>query len=87
MKNINVQVSDEIYNYLMNYANIEEIILLGIRKKKVYDVAKLYQNNMISFGRAAEIAELRQDELALEFSALGIEPLFSFEMVREELSE
>lgn len=85
--NINVQVSDEIYNYLMNYTNIEEIILLGIRKKKVCDVVKLYQNNMISFGRAAEIAELRQDELALEFSALGIEPPFTSEAVQEELSE
>lgn len=62
-----------------------EIFVEGLKRFKIKRALKLYQNSSISFGRAAELAKVREDELAMEAYAQGIEPLYDKKTLEEEL--
>jgi len=63
-----------------------EVLSEGVRQVKIKRSLKLYQEGHISFGRAAELAGVRKDELAVEAYARGIEPATSKETLQEETS-
>jgi len=46
----------------------------------------LYKQGLASFGRAAELAGLPQEEMMRQARAHGIEPRWSKKMVEEELA-
>ena len=87
VQTLTINISDEIYNDISNIQTnkVEELIELGLRELKVKRVLNQYTKGEISFGRAAEIAGLRQDDLALKAYANGIYPQYSNQTVLEEL--
>ena len=64
--------------------DLVEIFLEGLRKTKIRRALKMYKEGYISFGRAAKLSGLREDELSMEAYALGMEPPYSEETITEE---
>ncbi len=65
---------------------LREVILLGLRQLKINEVLLLYKQGVVSFGRAAELANLSRQEMIQQARAAGIEPRWSDEMLRSELA-
>lgn len=63
-----------------------EVLSEGLRQVKIKRSLRLYQEGHISFGRAAELAGIREDELAVEANARGMEPATSEKTTQEEIS-
>ena len=63
-----------------------EVLSEGLRQVKIKRSLRLYQEGHISFGRAAELAGIREDELAVEAYARGMEPATSEKTMQEEIS-
>jgi predicted HTH domain antitoxin len=58
----------------------------GLRQFKIERALERYSQGGISFGAAAQLAGVSQSELARQAYAQGMEPPFSEETLREELS-
>lgn len=73
----------------INTANQDFLIELlerGLRSLKIERTLDQYARGGISFGAAAQQAGISQSELARHAYARGLEPPFSDETLREELS-
>lgn len=64
-----------------------DILERGLRDFKIERALAQYSRGRISFGAAAQQAEVPQSVLAQSAYALGMQPAFSPETVTEELSE
>lgn len=62
-----------------------EIFRLGLLQLKIQEALMLYEKGLVSFGRGAELAGLSRDEMIHQAKARGIMPMWSEEMVHEEL--
>lgn len=87
MREITIKISDEVLSELESKKEEEllEIFFEGLRKVKVRKALEMYQQGDISFGRASELAGIREDDLSREAYSRGIEPPYSDEMIGEEL--
>jgi predicted HTH domain antitoxin len=87
MKRLRIELPDEIAEDLKAQEKevVGEVVREGLKAVRVRTALTLYSAGQVSFGRAAELAHLRQDELARLARALGIEPPYREEAVREEV--
>jgi len=87
MAKATIEVPDDRWEELQAYKDrLSELLLLGLSQMKIQEALLLYQRGLVSFGRAAELAGLPQDELALQARAFGVSPRWSAEMAEEEVA-
>jgi hypothetical protein len=65
---------------------LTELLARGLRQWRIEQALARYGSGEMTFAAAAECAGIRQDHLAREAYARGMEPPFSPETVAEELS-
>ena len=84
---MSVEVSDDLGKKIAPYKErLDELIQLGWQQLKIQEALMLYKRGIISFERAAELAEQTIQEMARQAHALGIKPYWSDDMVAEELA-
>lgn len=87
MAKATIEIPDEQYAELGKYKDkIGELLLLGLSQMKIEEAIILYQRNIVSFARAAELAGISQEDMMKQAKARGIEPHWSDKMVKEELA-
>ena len=80
-----VEISDEKLAELESYKDrLGELLLLGLSQIKIQEVLLLYQRGMVSFGRAAELTGLSEQEMVRQAKAFGVFPRWSEKMAEEE---
>lgn len=65
---------------------LDELIRLGLEQLQIREAIDLYSDGKVSMSRAAELVGLSREAIVRHARALAIEPLWSEEMVREELA-
>jgi len=81
-----IDIPDEFSEEFNKYRDkISELLLIGISQMKIEEALLLYKKGLVTFGRGAELAGISRVEMARQAYARGIEPLWSEEMVLEEL--
>jgi len=84
---MNVDIPEDLMHELdVRPDRLREVILLGLRQLKLNEVLLLYKQGVVSFGRAAELANLSRQDMIQQARAAGIEPRWSDEMLRAELA-
>ena len=63
-----------------------DVLRLGLRQLKVHEVLLLYEQDVISLARAAELAGLPLHEMILQARARGIQPKWSDAMIEDDLA-
>ena len=63
-----------------------ELLLLGLSPIKIHESLLLYQQGLVSFGRAAELAGLPEQEMIRQARAFGVYPRWSEKMAEEEVA-
>ena len=87
MAKATVEIPDEKFAELRKYGDkLGELLLLGLSQMKIEEALLLYQKNLVSFGRGAELAGLSQEDMMRQARARGIEPHWSEKMIEEELA-
>lgn len=87
MEKLQIEIPDEVSEKLEPYKDkLSELALLGLQQLQIQEALTLYSRGVISFGRAAEWAGISEQEMIRHARASGIQPQWSEEMVREELS-
>ena len=82
-----VEIPDDRLQELDAYRNRwGELLLLGLCQVKIHEALLLYQRELVSFGRAAELAGLTEQEMMRHARAAGIHPRWHEEMMAEELA-
>jgi hypothetical protein len=80
-----IDVSDDKLEELEPYKDrLGELLLLGLSQIKIQEVLLLYQRGLVSFGRAAELAGLSEQEMIRQARAFGVVPRWSEKMAEEE---
>jgi len=80
-----IDISDDKLPELEPYKDrLGELLLLGLSQIKIQEVLLLYQRGLLSFGRAAELAGLSEQEMIRQARAFGVVPRWSEKMVEEE---
>ena len=87
MEKTSVEIPTERLGEIEKYKDrLGELLLLGLTQVKIQESLYMYKRGLVSFGRAAELAGLPQEEMMRQARAHGIEPRWSEKMVEEELS-
>jgi hypothetical protein len=80
-----IEISDEKLVELEPYKDrLAELLLLGLSQIKIQEVLLLYQRGLVSFGRAAELAGVSEQEMVRQARAFGVFPRWSEKMAEEE---
>ena len=80
-----IDISDDKLSELEPYKDrLGELLLLGLSQIKIQEVLFLYQRGLLSFGRAAELAGLSEQEMIRQARAFGVVPRWSEKMAEEE---
>jgi predicted HTH domain antitoxin len=69
----------------VNQDFVLDILARGLRQFKIERALEQYSQGGISFGAAAQLAEVPQDELARQAYARGLAPPFSEQTLQEEM--
>ena len=77
-------VISEAINVLARRDRLGELLLLGLSQIKIQEVLLLYQRGLVSFGRAAELTGLSEQEMVRQAKAFGVFPRWSEKMAEEE---
>lgn len=87
MKKLTVAIPEDLLEGLKEEREkvLEEALIEGIRSLKIKRALNSYCEGKISFGRAAELVGISEDELARQAFSLGIEPSISEKTLKEEL--
>ena len=87
MAKATVEIPDDRFGELNQYKDrLGELLLLGLSQVKIQEALLLYKRQLVSFGRAAELAGLPEQEMIYQARALGIQPHWEEEMGEEELT-
>jgi len=82
-----VEIPDERLQDLEAYKDrLGELLLLGLSQIRIQESLVLYKRGLVSFGRAAELAGLPEQEMMHQARAFGVQPRWSEKMVEEELA-
>ena len=82
-----IEIPDERWAELQAYKDrLGDLLLLGLSQVKIQEALLLYQRGVVSFGRAAELAGLSQQEMMRQARAFGVHPRWSEETVEEEVA-
>ena len=80
-----IDISDEKLAELESYKDrLGELLLLGLSQVKIQEALLLYQRGLVSFGRAAELAGLSEQEMVRQARAFGVFPRWSEKTAEEE---
>ena len=80
-----IDISDEKLAELESYKDrLGELLLLGLSQVKIQEVLLLYQRGLVSFGRAAELTGLSEQEMVRQARAFGVFPRWSEKIAEEE---
>ena len=80
-----IDISDEKVAELEPYKDrLGELLLLGLSQIKIQEALLLYQRGLVSFGRAAELAQLSEQEMIRQARAFGVVPHWSEKTAEEE---
>lgn len=86
MAKTTVEIPDQKMAELEAYKDrLGELLLLGLSQVKIQEALLLYQRGLVSIGRAAELADLTQQEMVNQARIVGIHPRWSETQVQEEL--
>jgi predicted HTH domain antitoxin len=86
MAKATVEIPDERFQELEAYKDrLGELLLLGLLQVKIQEALLLYQRGLVSFGRAAELAGLSEQELVRQARAFGVYPRWVEKMVEDEV--
>jgi hypothetical protein len=80
-----VDIPDERSPELEAYKGRLGELLLGLSQIRIQEALLLYQRGVVSFGRAAEVAGLSEQEMTRQAWAFGVHPRWTERMVEEEL--
>lgn len=84
---INITVSDELARRLQSYeGRIDDLICLGLQQLQIHKTLLLYSRGLVSLARAAELSGLSRDDMVCQARAVGVPPLWSDALMREELA-
>jgi len=87
MEKLHLEIPDEVSQKLKPYKDrLQELVLLGLQQLQIQEALTLYSRGLISFGRAAELAGLSEKEMIRHARASGIQPRWSEDMAKEELT-
>lgn len=87
MQKISLEIPSTFSAELEPYKDrLAELLLLGLQQLKLQEALLLYSRGLVSFGRAAELTGLSEQEMSRHARAAGIQPRWSEEMVQEELA-
>jgi len=82
-----VEIPDERLKDLEAYKDrLGELLLLGLSQIRIQESLVLYKRGLVSFGRAAELAGLPEQEMMYQARAFGVQARWSEKMVEEELA-
>lgn len=86
MAKTSVEIPDQKMAELEAYRDrLGELLLLGLSQVKIQEALLLYQRGLISIGRAAELADLTEQEMVHQARIVGIQPRWRKAQVQEEL--
>lgn len=86
MAKTELEIPDKIWKDLEPYKDrLQELLLLGLIQIKTQEALYLYQQGVISFGRAAELAGVSEQEIIKQARLSGIHPRWDQQMADEEL--
>ncbi len=81
-----IDIPDERLPELEAYKDrLGDLLLLGLSQIKIQEALLLYKQGLVSFGRAAELARLTEQEMMRQARAQGVSPRWTENMVDEEL--
>lgn len=87
MEKLSFEVPSAISQKLIPYQDkLSELVMLGLQQFRIQDALMLYSRRLVSFGRAAELADLSEKEMIRQAYAAGLQPHWSEEMAKEELA-
>ena len=87
MAKTTVEIPDQKMAELEAYKDrLGELLLLGLSQVKIQEALLLYQRGLVSIGRAAELADLTEQEMVHQARIVGIQPRWSETQVQEELA-
>jgi predicted HTH domain antitoxin len=87
MQQVIIELPEDLARQVGPYqGRLQELVLLGLSQLKAQEALTLYTRGIVSFARAAEIAELSRPEMIRQARAFGIRPRWSEQMVEEELA-
>ena len=87
MAKTTVEIPDQKMAELEAYKDrLSELLLLGLSQVKIQEALLLYQRGLVSIGRAAELADLTEQEMVHQARVVGIQPRWSETQVQEELA-
>jgi predicted HTH domain antitoxin len=87
MQQVIIELPEDLARQVGPYqGRLQELVLLGLSQLKAQEALTLYSRGIVSFARAAEIAELSRPEMIRQARAFGIRPRWSVQMVEEELA-
>ena len=87
MQRVMIELPDDLAQQVGPYQDrLRELVLLGLRQLKAQEALLFYRQGLVSFARAAELADLPRTEMIRQARALGIEPRWSEQVVAEELA-
>ena len=85
MAKTTIEISDEKLAELEPYRDkLGELLLLGLSQIKIQESLLLYQRGLVSFGRAAELAGLSEQEMIRRARAFAVLLCWSEKMAEEE---
>ena len=86
MAKTSVEIPDQKMAELEAYKDrLGELLLLGLSQVKIQEALLLYQRGLVSIGRAAELADLTEQEMVHQARIVGIQPRWRKTQVQEEL--
>ena len=87
MQQVMIELPEDLARQVGSYqGRLQELVLLGLSQLKAQEALTLYTRGIVSFARAAEIADLSGPEMIRQARAFGIRPRWSEQMVEEELA-
>lgn len=87
MERLVIELSDEQARLIAPYrTRLTELMLLGLSQIKIHEALLLYRRGLVSFARAAELADVTRAEMIKQARAAGIQPRWSKDIAQDELA-
>lgn len=87
MPKLEIELTDDLAEQLRPYQDrVREILVLGLQQMRMGQALLRYEQGVVSFARASELAGVPEDALIRHARSAGIEPRWSEAMVSEELA-
>lgn len=80
-----IELPEEEREALQGYRDrLPELLMLGLSQVRMQDALLMYRRGVCSFGRAAELAGVPEEEFMRYARAAGVQPVWTCEMLGED---